>query len=178
MRHQLYVFWLCLLWATSVVGQDPDDELTAILVEGKLVETMAMETGPATLVVDVTRTKIGRDFYEAFYQQWSNASVAALPSSGFVPDSVSKAGAVSAALNASEYLITVEDLPLPGNGFTSSVSIIVDDQLLFQQFLPARRDVIEEFAGYAVAVVQGYFAELQSVQMQLNNEDQRGTGLY
>ena len=77
-----------------------------------------------------------------------------------------------------EYVITIEDLPLPGNGFTSNISILIDDQLVWQQFVPARREVIDEYADYAAATVLAYFTDLQSVQNQLGRDDWQTDDMY
>lgn len=160
-----YALLFCCLCASPVLGQDTDD-LMGRLAEGRLVETIRTETEPANLIVDMTRTKVGRDFYESFYQQWGIATTAASA------DSTRRlAGSrLPVAYTLSDYVITLEDLPLPGNGFTSSVSILIDDQLIWQQIIPARRDTIDDYATYAVLVVQAYFADLQSVQNQLDSD--------
>lgn len=168
-RHLL---WALLLWllAGQASGQDLDD---GFLVEETLVENTAPETGPMSLIIDASRTKIGRDFYEAFYQRWSNAATANSPA-----DSSQRNGVVLTVFDLTEYVITIEDLPLPGNGFTSNISILIDDQLVWQQFVPARREVIDEYADYAAATVLAYFADLQSVQNQLGRDDWQTDDMY
>ena len=173
-RHLL---WALLLWllAGQASGQDLDD---GFLVEETLVENTAPETGPMSLIIDASRTKIGRDFYEAFYQRWSNAATANAPNATAPADSSQHNGVVPTVFDLAEYVITIEDLPLPGNGFTSNISILIDDQLVWQQFVPARREVIDEYADYAAATVLAYFADLQSVQNQLGRDDWQTDDMY
>lgn len=174
-RHNL--LWASLLWllAGQASGQELDNEF---LIEETLVENTTLEIGPMSLVIDASRTKIGRDFYEAFYQRWSNAATANAPTVSAPADSSQRNGVLPTVFNLAEYVITIEDLPLPGNGFTSNVSILIDDQLVWQQFVPARREVIEDYADYAAATVLAYFADLQAVQTQLGREDWQTDDMY
>ena len=180
--RQFYVLVALMWWllAGRANGQEPDDEL---LIEETLVENTTPETGPMSLVIDATRTKIGRDFYEAFYQRWNNTTPANANVPANVPattpaDSSQRKSVLPAVFNLAEYVITIEDLPLPGNGFTSNVSVIIDDQLIWQQFVPARREVIDEIADYAAAAVLAYFADLQSVESQLGRNDWETDDMY
>ena len=172
-QYLLWALLTCFL-AGQATGQILDDEF---LIEETLVENTTQEIGPMSLVIDASRTKIGRDFYEAFYQRWSNAATANVPATT-PADSSQRNGVVPAVFNLAEYVITIEDLPLPGNGFTSNVSILIDDQLIWQQFVPARREVIEDYAEYAAATVLAYFADLQSVESQLGRTDWQTDDMY
>ena len=167
------------LWGAAATAQDdrPDPEaLNAPLVEYALVEAVAPETGPASLVVDMTRTKTGRDFYEAFYQEWNTVSLAATAPMAAPATDSSRTARQSAVFNPGDYVITIEDLPVPGNSFTSIILVRVEDEVLFQQFVQARRELVEELADYAVSIMEAYFAELQSVQMQLGPDGPDGGG--
>lgn len=78
------------------------------------------------LVLDETRSKIGRDFYDIFYQKWE------------------------APPNSSNYTITISEKPTPTLG--SFISVGVNDQQIFQYRLQPRYEIIQQVAEYAVRV--------------------------
>ena len=80
------------------------------------------------LVVDLTMTRIGREFYEVFYRLWR------------APDG---------ALN---FTITVQEQPLPGTG--TSVTVLVNEEIAFQARLQPREDVIDGAARAAIAAAR------------------------
>ncbi len=183
-RLLFFLFWM-LTGVVVCQAQDYGDELQDTMVEDSLVEGLMDEDGPGSIVIDVTRTKIGRDFFDSFYQQWTvqqRAVVAEAPKpnggggANAKPDSGSTRPKISPVQN--EFVITIEDLPTPGTGLASVISIVIDNQTVWQQFVPARRDAIDDYALEAVEAVRYYFADLQSVQAQLGTDDQLGTGVY
>ncbi len=180
------VFWLGFMLAcVPAFGQGYADELTETMVEDSLVEGMMDENGPGSIVLDLTRTKIGRDFYEAFYQQWNSLPLmmpADMPvdsaRGGPARPGPSRGGPkVAAVFNLSEFVVTIEELPSATNTLANLVTISVDNEVLWQQFVPARREIIDEYAVYAVEVVRAYFFDIQTVNRQLGDEDQQGTGI-
>jgi LysM repeat protein len=87
------------------------------------------------LVMDETRSKIGKDFYDVFYQRWE------------APES------------ASNFTIRISERPTPTLG--SFVSVRVNDNLTFQYRLQPRYDIIETAAIYAVRMTRQYLANNQ-----------------
>jgi curli production assembly/transport component CsgE len=167
---------LLIVLAGPVLGQTYPDELTEIMVEDSLAEGLMDEDGAGSIIIDMTRTKIGRDFYDSFYEQWSRLPVV---KPAIAPrDSIRTNPKLPPVLNLTEFVISIEELPTPGNGLASIVSIMIDNQIVWQQFVPVRRDQIDDYALDAVAAVQAYIADLQSVSAQLGDGDQRGTGVY
>jgi hypothetical protein len=170
------MLWIALeLLTVSANAQSSVDEFAETMVEDSLVEGMMDENGPSSIVLDITRTKIGRDFYESFYQQWSSLPLG-LAANVFTDSTVANSKA-SAVFNLSEFVVTIEELPSASNSLANIISVSVDNELLWQQFVPSRREVIDEYATYAVEIVRGYFATIQTVTNQLGDEDQRGTGI-
>ncbi|WP_266369039.1 CsgE family curli-type amyloid fiber assembly protein [Tellurirhabdus rosea] len=172
LRIILGLFFICLFG--SIQAQDlttlSDEEMNGTLKEGTLVED-----GNSSLILDNTRTKIGRDFYETFYRQWSATSV---PVATELPgDSIETGARRPDVFNQEEFLITIEEVPTPNVG-TTIVTITINDQLLWQQFLQARLDIIEALATNAVEVVTQYVANYQEIQAQMNSADQSGTGIF
>ena len=186
--HPLFRLLFLLVWLLTNLSvcqaQDYDDDLSGVMTEDSLAEGLMDEDGPGSIIIDVTRTKIGRDFFDSFYLQWISqqtpARVAAVPKptdgANARPDLGNTKPKTPAVQN--DFIITIEDLPTPGTGLASVISIVIDNETVWQQFVPARRDAIDDYALDAVEAVRFYFADLQAVQAQLGTDDQLGTGLY
>ncbi len=104
------------------------------------------------IIVDATQTKIGKDFYDLFYQQWSQ--VEDLP----------------------YHSITIGEKALPQLG--SLISVQIEDQLIFRQVVQPRYEKIEEMANYAIQQAYRYVINYDEMQKQLQGEDLQGTGIY
>ncbi len=78
------------------------------------------------LVVDETMTKWGRDFYDVFYATWE------------APES------------AVNFMITIREQPLPSMG--TGITLILDNEIIFQARLQPRYEMIERVAEQAVYV--------------------------
>lgn len=98
------------------------------------------------LIVDETITKVGRDFYEAFHNKWEPP------------------------MFAKNFTILIKEFPTRGNG--AFVQILVNDELIFEQHLQPRHDIIEELAGYGVAIAAEYL-ENNLLQQQLDADSKR-----
>jgi curli production assembly/transport component CsgE len=104
------------------------------------------------IIVDATQTKIGKDFYDLFYQQWSQ--VEDLP----------------------YHSITISEKALPQLG--SQISVQIEDQLIFRQVVQPRYEKIEEMANYAIQQTYQYVINYDEMHKQLQGEDLQGTGIY
>jgi curli production assembly/transport component CsgE len=104
------------------------------------------------IVVDATQTKIGKDFYDIFYQQWNQVE------------------------NLPYHSITINEKALPQLG--SQITVQIEDQLIFQQIIQPRYEVIEQMANYAVQRAYQYVQNYDDMQKQLQGEDLEGTGIY
>lgn len=129
-------------------GDNPD--LTGLLMEQTLIETTEVKSGNRSLIVDNTRSKIGRDFYDAFHQRWVS-----------IPTDTTRKGKPGVELNPTEFLIIIEELPTVGIGNLLNISI--NDQLVWQVILQPCLELIEENAINAseylfqyVTVLPGY----------------------
>jgi curli production assembly/transport component CsgE len=76
------------------------------------------------LVVDETISRIGKEFYDGFYQRWESPQ------------------------GAQPYTLRVEEQPSPGIGVR--VRVLLWDQPIFEAFLQPRAELIEEQVGLAV----------------------------
>jgi curli production assembly/transport component CsgE len=104
------------------------------------------------LLVDETITKVGRDFYDLFYQNWE------------------------APLGARNFTIVFKEKPVPGLG--TLISLQIEDEEVFMQRLPPRYSIVEEFAKYAVFQARDHLQQKQQLQDQLELFDQSGSGIY
>ena len=104
------------------------------------------------LIIDETKTKNGRDFYDVFYSSFDATQI------------------------HQEYSITIEEKPFRGT--LSFIEITLNDNLIYKQVLQPRYDKIEEMAKEAAAVTEDYLAKYNEIQQQLKSEDIQGTGIY
>lgn len=87
------------------------------------------------MVIDDTHSKIGRDFYDVFYQRW-------------IPPE-----------DAYNYTVRITEKPVPSLG--SMITVQVNDIQTFRYRLPPRYDLIEQAAVFAVAVTRRYLNEFK-----------------
>ncbi|WP_128547010.1 CsgE family curli-type amyloid fiber assembly protein [Larkinella soli] len=102
----------------------------------------APETTDGFLLLDQTRTKTGRDFYDLFFKHWSARQADSdtletpLPVERHPPD---------------DAVLLIEELPSPGTG--NLIRISLDDRPVWQRFVPARYEALEGEAAEAVGLV-------------------------
>jgi len=161
-----WVLLLALLLTVSVRAQDPvdagPDETTQVLIEGLFAEDISV-----SLILDNSRTKAGRDFYEILYRQWNEAASDTLQAKSFM-----------SRLDPDDFVILVEELPFLSRGTGTLISVSINDVPLYQQLLQPRYDLIEESATLAALIIKEYFAGYLEIQQQLENQDLKGTGVF
>jgi len=104
------------------------------------------------MIFDETITKVGRDFYELFYNNWSNPT------------------------RIKDFSITIKERPLPGMG--TQIRVFIDEHEIVSQFIQPNVEQIEMLAEYSVGLAGRYLLNYQEIQAQLQNEDQAGTGIF
>lgn len=105
------------------------------------------------LILDQTISKVGRDFYDYFYAHWE------------------------APLEASNYSITLKEQPPRMN--RAYITIFVNEDEVFANFLSPRASVIEAYGDYAIQLVQSHLEERERVSYTLEKgEDMTGTGIF
>lgn len=104
------------------------------------------------LILDETRSKIGRDFYELFYNRWTPPA------------------------DAKDFLITIKELPARGIG--ARVSIQVNDNIILYRFLQPRGDLVEQEANISISVVRNYLLRSENIKQDMEAGDQMGSGIY
>lgn len=103
------------------------------------------------LIIDETRSKIARDFYDLFYKKW-------IPPAG-----------------ASNFSIFVREAPSRGRG--ARVSLTLNEQKIFENFVPPRYDALEEVVNFAIRIARARLNTQKNIKQQLNEEDQMGSGI-
>ena len=104
------------------------------------------------MIFDETITKVGRDFYEQFFNEFNNPT------------------------QIKDFSITIKERPMPGIG--TQITVSIDDIEIMQQFIQPNQEMIEMLSTYAVQLAQSYLINYQEIQAQLQSEDQAGTGIY
>lgn len=175
-----------LLDISAAQAQDPDVYGLGD-VDEVLREEATGEQRAESLLLDNTRSKTGRDFYDAFFQAYQ-----AMAPAGNVPATGAKQPAVTGANPADTtqitltkpldfeldmFLIAVDELPA-SSGTGSILSVTVNDELLLQQVVQNRADTIDELARLAAQIVRDYLDSYAETQRQLDSDDQRGSGVY
>lgn len=114
------------------------------------IDPLDLEIGE--MIFDETITKVGRDFYDVFYTNWSNPT------------------------QIKDFSITIKEMPMPGVG--TQITILIDEYELLKQFIRPNQEMIEMLSEYAVGLAGQYLLNYQEIQAQLQSEDQSGTGIY
>ena len=104
------------------------------------------------MIFDETITKVGRDFYDQFFNEFNNPT------------------------QIRDFSITIKERPMPGIG--TQITVTIDDIEIMQQFIQPNQEMIEMLSTYAVQLAQSYLINYQEIQAQLQSEDQAGTGIY
>jgi len=103
------------------------------------------------LIIDETRSKIARDFYDLFYKKW------------IAPN------------GAKNFSIYVREEPSRGRG--AQVSLTLNDDKIFQNFVPPRYDALENVVNFAIRVTRARLSAKAKINDQLKEEDQMGSGI-
>ncbi|AHW62256.1 CsgE family curli-type amyloid fiber assembly protein [Draconibacterium orientale] len=104
------------------------------------------------LLIDETKTKNGRDFYDYFFRDW-------------VPPQ-----------NAKNYSIFITEKPYRLT--TTMIEIRINETLVFQSFLQPRSDIVEILSQQAVARTALYLQNYEEIVKQLEGADQSGSGIF
>lgn len=104
------------------------------------------------LLVNDTKTKTGRDFYDLFYSGWE------------------------APINAKNYSITISEKPFR---LTSTMIVVsINDNVVYQGILQPREDLIEALSEEAISITHDYLLNYEEITKQLNGDDLAGSGIY
>lgn len=150
--------------------------------EGVLLETATADEDSETLLLDNSRSKIGRDFYDIFFREYASQPKTPIPS--LLPlaatsktDTLARARPGVDGSEITAFVVTIDELPAAGIG-TALLSITLNDQLIWQNYVPLRQEIIETYARNAAETLSQYILNYKDVQQQLSSDDQQGTGIY
>lgn len=163
-----------LLVASLRCPAQADPELDGQLIEETMSEAVLTEEGTETLLLDNTRSKIGRDFYDAFFRRYAELPKAVGP---LMSADTAQKVTPNLELDLNAFIVTIDELPAFGVG-TTIISVSLNDQLVWQNYIQARLDVIETYALNAAEVINQYVLNYQEVQQSLEGEDQKGSGIF
>ncbi|MEX2513447.1 MAG: CsgE family curli-type amyloid fiber assembly protein [Cyclobacteriaceae bacterium] len=104
------------------------------------------------LLIDETKTKSGRDFFEFFYRQWE------------------------APEDANNYSIFIKEKPFRLS--TTMVEIYINETMVFQSFLQPRNDFVEELVAQSIATTYMYLARYEEIVRELAGEERSGSGIF
>ncbi len=187
--NYLYAGVVCLglLACLPARAQDPDSD--SGIDQELMTETALAEEESETLLLDNSRSKIGRDFYDAFFRQF--AALPKAPPALLLPTDTtartrppgtpavrqSERAKPTTEQDINAFVVTIDELPAPGIG-TALLSVTLNDQVIWQNYVQLRQELIEAYALNAAETLQQYILNYKDVQQQLGSEDQQGTGLY
>jgi len=104
------------------------------------------------LIIDETRSKVARDFYDFFYGKWI------------------------APQDAKDFTIKIKELP--SRGRVARVTVEVNDKALFTRVLQPRLDMVEEISKQAIRIVRRHLGENESLKKDLDESDTKGSGIF
>lgn len=96
------------------------------------------------LIIDETRTKIGRDYYELFYNQWE------------------------APAGAKNFTIKIKELPSRGRG--AQIQVFVNEEKLIHRSLQPRQEMIEDLASRSVSALANWLVQNAQKEKDIKNE--------
>lgn len=142
---------------TKVKPQEAPDELKALLqsitqeVSGQSEQRdVVLEIDG--LIIDETKTKSGKEFYDIFYRDW------------VAPE------------GAKNFSIFIVEKPFRLN--QTFIEISINETQVYQSFLQPRYEYIENLAVESIASTQFYLAQYEELLKQLGGEDQSGSGIF
>ena len=135
--------------AQTESGEDTLQNIPSQQIE-LAMDPLDLEIGE--MIFDETITKVGRDFYEIFFNNWSNPTT------------------------ITDFSITIKEMPMPGVG--TQITVLIDDYELLKQFIRPNQEMIEMLSEYTVGRATQYLVNYQEIQAQLQSDDQSGTGIF
>ncbi len=129
-------------------------KMMSSIVKGEKKSTLKKSdfSGIDGLIIDETESKIGHDFYDKFFSNWTPPK------------------------NAKNYTITISEKPLPRLG--TQITIEINDTPIFKRFVQPRYEIVQQMALQGVSITYSYLENYARVQKELGGEDMQGTGIF
>ncbi len=106
------------------------------------------------LIIDETRTKVGRDFYDYFYSNWYAGS-----------------------LFTESFTLVIEEKVIRGS--LSQITVNLNENPVFEKYVQPRTEDVESLAGEAIRNARYYLENMQEMNDRLSEEkDMYGSGIY
>lgn len=134
--------------ATVITPTDPPTHQ-----KGKRSKNSIVELEIDGLILDETRSKLARDFYETFYRNWSTLQI-----------------------DAHGQTITIREMPAR-IGIGSVVVVEVNDRIITQLNLRPQTELIEDLAGQLVGILENYLTDPNNHSV-IEGDDLIGSGIY
>ena len=132
----------------SIKGTNVPEKLTRMVEQVK----KSANRSDDGLLVDNTKTKGGKDFYDLFYASWE------------------------APLNARNFTITINEKPYRLT--TTFIVVMINENVVYEALLQPRLDVIEYMTADAVQMARSYLINYEEINRELNGDDLSGSGIY
>ncbi len=104
------------------------------------------------LLIDESKTRTGKEFYDRFYQQWT------------------------APLNIHNYSIIIKEKPYRLS--TTMIEITINETIVFQSLLQPREDIIEALVKQSLGRTQMYLQNYDEIIRNLDGDERSGNGIY
>ena len=76
---------------------------------------------------------------------------------------------------AKNFSIYIREEPSRGRG--AQISLTLNDQKIFKNFVPPRYDALENVVNFAIRVTRAKLKDRSNIESQLKEEDQMGSGI-
>ena len=104
------------------------------------------------LLLDETKTKSGRDFFDYFYRHWE------------------------APPEARNYSILIKEKPFRLS--TTMIEIFINETRIIQSFLQPRAELIEILAAESIATTKMYLIRYEEIVKELDGYERSGSGIF
>lgn len=158
----LFVFFSSVLDANGQTTKNSKDSIRTLTIlknalnniinENKMSEDPNLDLEIDGLLIDETRTKVGRDFYDMFFALWV------------------------APKKVKNYSLTIKEMVIPG--LATEISVVVNESIVFKQRVQPRYEVLLQMTKYANHRAVQYINSNEKVKNQLDKGDQHGSGIF
>ena len=104
------------------------------------------------LLIDETKTKSGRDFFDFFYQNWE------------------------APPEARNFFILIKESPFRLS--TTMMEVYINETRIIQSFLQPRAEFVESLAAESIATTKMYLIRYEEIVKELDGDERSGSGIF
>lgn len=104
------------------------------------------------IILDQTKTKIGKDFYDQFNQDFTP------------PD------------ESIDYVIVIEEKP--SFATTTIITLTINDIEIYSNYLQPKEDIMEALVGEAVNTATQFIVNYNQIIAEMSTKEQLGTGIF